>query len=175
MRTLITKDRLDALVQLCGETPRGSGVEVGVYKGGSLKTLAEAYPDRHFWGFDTFEGLPPEHWSKGEVHKPGDFNDTSLQEVSNYLKLNLNVILVKGLFPESMIDWLYPTFVHVDTDFYEAIKACIEVFYPRLPSGGIMVFDDYKWERCPGVEKALKETNFPIYSIAEYQAYIKKP
>lgn len=174
--TLITQDRLDSLVTLCSRTPPGAIVEVGVYKGGSLKFLAEAFPDRHLAGIDTFEGLPKEQWNENEVHQPGDFADTSIEAVYKFISLP-NVELIKGLFPHSMEAQegkLDCSFVHVDTDFYEGVKACLEYFYPSLPPGGIMVFDDYEWPNCPGVKKALEEFGVPIQKSVNFQAYIVK-
>ena len=173
--TLITQDRLDSLVELCGKTRAINIAEVGVYKGGSIKYLSEHFPNAWIVGFDTFEGLPFEHWREFEVHKPHDFDDTSLQNVRNFLG-DSNVELIPGIFPFSAEKFKYTTFdfVHVDTDFYESIKACIEFFYPRLSQEGIMVFDDYEWKNCPGVKKALNEFGAPIFQSAKHQAYIIK-
>lgn len=174
--TLITQDRLDSLVLLCSKTNAEVIVEVGVYKGGSLKTLSEAFPNSLIFGFDTFEGLPERQWREEEVHKPGDFNDTSREAVEKFID-NENVRLIEGLFPESAYDYqkYYPVdFVHVDVDFYEGVKECLEFFYPTLTKGGIMVFDDYEWPMCPGVKKALEEFGETIYESVPYQAYIIK-
>lgn len=178
--TLISEDRIKELVRLLRTTPKGLCAELGVYKGGSLKHMAEACPNREFWGFDTFEGLPEVDWDATEVHQPGDFNDTSLEEVQKFLKDNRNVKLIKGYFPQSIPVFKNGTpgfsFVHVDTDFYQSIKACIDYFYPLLKSGGIMVFDDYEWIACPGVKRALDESGLPYKPTqAKYQAYIQKP
>lgn len=172
--TLISQDRLDTLVELCNNTDHKTIAEVGVYKGGSLKFLGENFPDAVIFGFDTFEGLPKEHWNKNEVHKPGDFSDTSIEEVYKFID-NPRVLLIKGLFPESAKqykDQVYD-FVHVDTDFYEGVRSSLEFFYPRLSEGGIIVFDDYEWENCPGVKKALKEFGKEIFKSAKHQAFIK--
>lgn len=172
--TLITQDRLDSLVELCGKTDADVIVEVGVYKGGSLKVLAESFPHADIVGFDTFEGLPSAQWREEEIHQPGDFNDTSKQAVEDFINCN-NVELVEGLFPESAeTGFEYVDFVHVDTDFYEGVKVCLEYFYPLLPKGGIMVFDDYGWSNCPGVKQALEEFGEPIHESVPYQAYIIK-
>ena len=177
--TLITRDRLDAMIVLAGQTPPGGHfAEVGVYKGGSLKFLAMSFPKANILGFDSFEGLPPEQWNENEVHKPGEFSDTNLEFVRDFLsEHNDHVTLVKGLFPASAglaSNFLF-SFVHVDTDFYMSVKSCIEWFWPRMLPGGIMVFDDYLWPNCPGVERALVEFGKPVHkSVAEYQAYLIK-
>lgn len=179
--TLITQDRLDSIEKLSKITTKGKYVaEVGVYKGGSLKWLCELFPESVVVGFDTFEGLPKEKWNKKEVHKPGDFSDTSLDAVYQFMKdVKSEWCLVKGLFPDTTIphwvDQQY-SFVHVDTDFYQTILDAIDFFLPRLIEGGIMVFDDYDWTNCPGVKKALEERfdKKEIAQLTKYQAYIIK-
>lgn len=176
-KTLITGDRLGELNRLCGLTPKGPIAELGVYKGGSLKYLAERHPDRNITGFDTFEGLPEKDWNESEVHVPGDFNDNSLEAVQEYLKDHKNITLIKGYFPESadsIADQKF-SFVHIDFDFYQGMKSGIEFFYPRLVEGGIIVLDDYGWPNCPGVKQALDESGLKYQPTnAQYQAYIRK-
>lgn len=173
--TLITKDRLDSIINLCGRTKAQIIAEVGVYKGGSLKTLAINFPNAVIFGFDTFEGLPREHWNSKEIHKPRQFSDTSMKEVYEFID-SPNVVLIKGLFPES--GWQYKNeefdFVHLDIDFYQGIKESLEWFWPRMMYGGIIVLDDFRWPNCPGVEKALEEFGQEIYIQANYQAYLIK-
>lgn len=172
--TLITQDRLDSLVELCSNTNAQTIAEVGVYKGGSLKLLADSFPAAVVIGFDTFEGLPSEHWNKNEIHKPGDFNDTDIKSVYEFID-NPRVILVKGLFPDTGKNYkdMIFDFVHIDTDFYEGVKESIKFFYPRLSEGGIMAFDDYGWSNCPGVKKALNEFGKEVFKSAKNQAFIK--
>jgi O-methyltransferase len=175
MNTVITQDRLDALVRNAGLTPPGMIAECGVYRGGSLKLLAESFPERSCVGFDTFEGLPTAQWNKQEPHDPGYFSDTSIEDVRAFINLP-NVKLVKGLFPESARHFnpAQFTFVHVDFDFYEGIKACIEFFWPFIPEGSIMMFDDFQWMMCPGVERAIREAGLKITMSAAYQAIVIK-
>lgn len=179
-KTLITEDRLKELVRIIDLTPSGLCAEIGVYKGGSLKYMSDKHRDREFWGIDTFEGLPGKDWNNSEPHNPGDFNDTSFEVVKEYLKDNKKVSLIQGYFPACIPLHEYGeitfSFVHVDTDFYQSVKNAIEYFYPLLKPGGIMVFDDYQWDNCPGVKRALDESGLKYYPTrAEYQAYVIKP
>ena len=156
----------------------GYFAEVGVYKGGSLKHLAVSSPDSVILGFDTFEGLPGNQWILTDGHRPGEFSDTSLEGVYEFLKdHNNHVRLVKGIFPDSADfakDFIF-SFVHIDTDFYLSVKASIEWFWPRLLPGGIIVFDDYLWPACPGVQQALDESGISYQpTTAAFQAYIRK-
>jgi O-methyltransferase len=45
----------------------------------------------------------------------------------------------------------------VDVDVYRSILDCCEFIYPRLKTGGVMVFDDYGFPTCPGARKAVDE------------------
>jgi hypothetical protein len=182
-RTLITSDRLDTFSKLKPLVDHVDGIvaEVGVYKGGSLKVLAKLFDDVAVLGFDTFEGLPEEQWVESEIHEIGDFHDTTLEDVQEFLRDCTNVVLTKGIFPDSakgLEDYKFKL-VHIDTDFYLSVKLSLEWFWPRMVSGGIIVLDDYRWGNCPGVEQALEEFSMEqgiwIASFAKYQAHIFKP
>ncbi len=136
---------------------RGEAAEVGVYKGGTAKILAQSMPGRIVHLFDTFEGMP--ETTEFDMHLRGDFADTSLESVNEYLQ-GYNVHFWPGLFPDSarlLPDDTEFVLVHVDVDLYTSTKAACEFFWPRLVEGGIMVFDDYNGPRCPGANKAVDE------------------
>jgi predicted O-methyltransferase YrrM len=164
-------------MNLCKQTEAKIIAEVGVYKGGSLKYLSENFPDAEIiYGFDTFEGLPKEYWNENEIHKPGEFSETSKEDVEKFIN-DPRVWLIKGLFPKIADDVFVNTnfdFVHIDTDFYQSVKENLEWFWPRMYKGGIIVFDDYEWPNCPGVKQALEEFGQPINKSANYQAYLIK-
>lgn len=175
--TLITRDRLESLVTLCGTTAHGTIAEVGVYKGGSLKMIADNFPNSVIFGFDTFEGLPIEQWTDEEFHRPGEFDDTDIKSVYEFID-HPNVILIKGLFPDSAKNYRDQKFdfVHLDTDFFISTVKSLLWFWPRMNDGGIIVFDDYGWPNCPGVKQALEEFGHPVHETenVKYQAYIIK-
>lgn len=174
--TLITNDRLETFKRNAHLIPPGIIIEVGVYKGGSLKYLAELFPDRQIYGFDTFEGLPKEYSSDIEYHKVGEFSDTDIEAVRAFVDYN-NVHLISGVFPESVDDTAAINKIalaHIDTDFYLSVKACIEWLGPRMVKGGMAVFDDYDWPNCPGVKQALGESGLKYSVSANYQAIVIK-
>ena len=54
---------------------------------------------------------------------------------------------LKEIVPETI------ALLRLDTDFYESTKTELDILYPRLQSGGILIVDDYGyWE---GVRKAV--------------------
>lgn len=139
---------------------QGDIAEVGVFRGGTARILAEASQatDKLVHLFDTFSGMPPTDPAK-DLHREGDFGDTSLEQVRDYLYDCDKVRFYPGLFPDTAkpLEALTFSLVHVDTDIYRSVKDCCEWFYPRLRPGGIMVFDDYGFPSCPGAKLAVEE------------------
>jgi len=159
-RTLVTPDRCHALYQNLQKAGclEGDIAEVGVYKGGTAKIILKTIPSKKVHLFDTFEGMPRTD-KNIDKHNEGDFSDTSLENVREFLRKNEKVISHKGFFPKtaSSIENCRFCFVHVDVDIYQSVKDCLEFFYKRMVSGGVMIFDDYEWKDTPGVKKAIDE------------------
>ncbi|MGA2137412.1 MAG: TylF/MycF/NovP-related O-methyltransferase [Verrucomicrobiia bacterium] len=145
--------------RLAGHLP-GDVAEVGVYKGGTARLLAEVL---HRGGkllhlFDTFQGMPETDPQK-DWHKQGDFADTSLPPVQEYLHEFPLVRFYPGLFPATAVPVRETRFcmAHVDVDIYRSVLDCCEFFYPRMTAGGIILFDDYGKLTCPGARRAVDE------------------
>lgn len=159
----------------------GDVAEIGVYKGGVVAALAAMFPDKTAHAFDTFNGMPATQFASIEHHGPGDFADTSVEAVSAVMR-TANYQLHAGRFPETAVEGSF-SFVHADGDYYETTRDVINWFWPRLSSGGIIVFDDWREQACPGVEQALREgvTRYGFEIGFRYggrdndQAYILKP
>jgi hypothetical protein len=138
----------------------GDLAELGVYRGGSAKLICLLKGDRRLHLFDTFEGMPAVR-ADLDHHRAGDFADTSLAAVREYLKDFTKVEFYQGLFPDSARQLAQtPTrfsLVHLDVDIYESTKAGLEFFYPRLVAGGVLLSHDYRSRSCPGVRKAFDE------------------
>lgn len=136
---------------------QGDLAEVGVYQGKSAKRLAIAFPDRAIHLFDTFSGMPKNDPSI-DGHKEGDFADTSLSVVQEYLRDFKNIFYYPGIFPKSALslpDWHF-AFVNIDVDLCQSTKDCLAFFWPRLVEGGVLfVQDDYGARNCKGVKVAV--------------------
>ncbi len=146
--SLITPDRLDNLRRAVLRTCRlpGDMVEIGVYRGGSARVIAEACPDKLLHLFDTFEGLPYDEASEFDpsgLLKAGMFSATKEEVASNLagLKIKFHV----GEFPSTRheIKHEYFSFIHVDCDLRHCAGAAIARLWPKLVPQGIMYFDDY--------------------------------
>jgi len=160
---------LENVVKVC--SLEGDMAELGVFQGDSAKIISESCPHKKLHLYDTFTGIPEDDMFI-EGHKKGDFN-YDLELVKDNLK-DLNVEYHVGYFPETFIKTKL-CFVHVDGDLYKTTLSAIQCFYPCLVTGGIMVFDDYGWKKCPGV-KLLVDQYFvdPLITPNEFQCIIKK-
>lgn len=134
----------------------GAMAEVGVYRGASAKLICRAKGDKLLRLFDTYEGLPESTQEDRGIHKKSQYA-CSLEDVQAYVDGFENVHFHKGLFPESTegVEENEYCFCHFDVDLYEGTKACLEYFYPRMISGGIMISHDYGI--LAGVEQAFLE------------------
>jgi len=159
-KTLVPVDKCFMIYQFAriAGNKEGAFAEIGVYKGGTAKLTAHACPDKPIHLFDTFEGMPDSNESI-DYHKKGDFADTSLSSVQSFMSDCPNAYFHPGFFPDTAetISGEYFSFVYIDTDIYQSVMDCLVFFYPRMVTGGIMVFDDYEWPYCQGVEKAINE------------------
>ena len=146
-------------IQIAERDLQGDVVECGVYKGGSARLLSTIFNNKSILLFDSFEGMLEDDQMDVGSHKKGNFNDIGLNEVKSYLADKNNCLFYKGWIPESTKHLTNEKFcfVHLDLDLYQSTKSSIEIFWPRLVSGGAMVFDDWEWHDCPGVKRSVIE------------------
>lgn len=163
--SLVDPVRCYMIYQFSKQACRVSGdiAEVGVYKGGTARILSKVSEPyvKTLHLFDTFEGMPPCD-SERDLHKEGDFSDTSLDVVKKYLLDCPNILFYRGLFPGTALTIKEKRFcfVHIDVDIYKSILDCCVFFYTRMEKGGIMIFDDYGSLSCPGAKMAVDEFFF---------------
>ncbi len=141
------------------EIGEGDLAEVGVYMGGTARIMAETYPERDIYLFDTFEGLPYVEEKQGDTItyplEVGMMKEATLEIAQDNLKSFKNVHIYKGIFPntaEPIKDKTF-AFVHLDVDVYKSTKEALKFFYPRTK--GIILIHDYNHYK--GVTKAVDE------------------
>lgn len=163
--TLISPDRLDSIIASVKQTHNVLGVmaELGVYKGGSAKLIAEQNTNKELFLIDSFKGLSVPSPEMGDKHMKGEFADTTLVEVKKHIESSV-FPLARITYFEGFVPYILTTlpevkysFVHMDMDLYLPTKNAIEYFYPRMSKGGVMLFDDYKWQMCDGVTRIIDE------------------
>ncbi|MBD3309306.1 hypothetical protein GF339_23115 [candidate division KSB3 bacterium] len=152
------------------EQTAGAFVECGVWNGGSAAIVAELTkqnPHRHIWLFDSWEGLPdPTPFDvsftgeEGEKGTSFGYEEKAKELLLDRLRLNPQRIhFVKGWFQDTL-----PArkpeigeigLLHLDCDWYESVKFCLQECYDQVIPGGFIVIDDYGyWQGC---KKAVDE------------------
>lgn len=162
-KTLVSADRCYVLWTLALQALNCGGVflECGVYRGGTARLLAEILgrraANRRLHLFDTFTGMP--ETSPIDLHRKGDFADTSLSAVQDFVGHSAITDYHPGLIPDTFsgLQDMKIAYAHVDVDIYRSVRDCCEFIYPRLSAGGIMIFDDYGFPSCPGARRAVDE------------------
>ena len=129
--------------------------------------------------FDTFTGMPPVD-SARDLHRESDFGDVTADAVRAYLSDCPNVRVHQGFFPSTAgpIEPERFCFVHADVDIHRSVLDCCRFFYPRLVPGGVLVFDDYGRNSCPGAREAVDDffaetLEWPVY-VPTGQAFVVK-
>lgn len=134
----------------------GDVAELGTYRGGCGMILRRLAQDKELHLFDTWQGNPFDdplcHHRKGEWI-------ATLAEARSLIGDGPFTHYHIGTFPETAEDLKDKQFcfVYVDPDTYQSVSDAIEFFWPRMVYGGKMMFDDYGWHACAGVEKAVNE------------------
>jgi len=62
-----------------------------------------------------------------------------------------------ALSPATDLGELKVSFAHIDLDLYQGVFDTLAFVYPRMPAGGVIVFDDYGFASCPGARRAVEE------------------
>ena len=159
-------DRKYVLWQLstqCARSVDGDAAECGVYRGGTAYVLARALREAGTQGklhlFDSFSGMP-ETSKDYDVHQEGDFSDAPLEQVKRYLSDYASELVFHPGFVPATFAGLEGTtfcFAHIDLDLHDAIRDATAFIYPRMPRGGVIVYDDYGFPTCPGARKAVDD------------------
>ena len=199
--TMIHEAKYVNNLELCFEfkgTP-GCVVECGVWRGGMSAGMAEVLgPDRHYFLFDSFEGLPPARedldgaaataWQSNTT-SPTYYNNCSAAEAEAAAAMKLSAAtsysLVKGWFNETTPRFQPPCEIAVlrlDGDWYDSTRVCLENLYPHVAPGGIVIIDDYyNWDGCArAVNEFLGRIASPnsvprLRQFRDRAAYLIKP
>lgn len=154
---------LHRLTKQCLHIP-GEFWECGVFRGGTAELTAlmmenqDEVTPKTLRLFDTFEGMPKTS-EEHDLHKEGDFSNTSWSFIQYIFASHPFTHLHKGFIPDTFkgLEESKIAFMHCDLDIYQSILDCLAFCYPRMSRGGVMLFDDYGTPTCPGARKAIDE------------------
>ncbi|OEK08837.1 macrocin O-methyltransferase [Flavivirga aquatica] len=175
------KALLDAVRYVANNNIEGDYVECGVWKGGSTLAVAKMFSklnkkEKTLWLYDTFEGMSEPtkfdldiNGKKASDRLKKEDKKTSwvwalseLEEVKKTMKLanypKSKIKFIKGKVEDTLLEANKPnqiSILRLDTDWYESTKIELELLYPKVVKGGIIIIDDYgHWK---GSKKAVDE------------------
>ena len=168
----------------------GDFVECGVWRGGNAilakKIFEHLNSDKKVWMFDTFEGMTAptnvdieainqisakNKFDESQTNTHNEWCYASLEDVQkNCSNSGIDIAALKFIKgdvcdtlkkPDNVPDHI--SVLRLDTDWYESTRAELEVLYPKLSNGGVLIIDDYgHWE---GARKAVDE----YFSLQKYK------
>jgi O-methyltransferase len=143
----------------------GCVVECGVWRGGMSAGIATVLgPERHYFLFDSFEGLPPAkaidgesalRW-QGDTRSPIYYDNCAASPEYSQQAMSLSGArhfhLIKGWFNDTVPKFAPPqpiALLRLDGDWYDSTMICLESFFDRVAPKGLIVLDDYyAWDGC---------------------------
>lgn len=177
----------DAVEAINAEGITGSIVECGVWSGGALAFAALwnerlGGHQRHYHGFDSFEGLPPPTPEDSGVYEifvdqrgpagapaekvlvrtgicQGDAADSVRQLFHDVgvppERTHFHVGWFQDTLPQAVAAVTPIAILRLDGDWYESTRVCLETLYGKVVANGFVIIDDYG---CfTGCKKAVDE------------------
>lgn len=154
----------ESLLRIEHKQIAGDVVECGVWRAGNIVMARQLAPSRVCWLYDTFAGMTEptlldrkpngtpaiESYRRKTATRP--WAAASLDEVMGYLQETGTydetlLHFVVGPVEQTLLDPANVpeciALLRLDTDWYESTKAELEMLWPRLASGGVLIVDDY--------------------------------
>ncbi|MBK9759736.1 MAG: class I SAM-dependent methyltransferase [Flavobacteriales bacterium] len=186
--TLVDVYRCFELWQLVerGKHVPGNILEVGVWRGGTGGLMAKAAQlfssgTRVFLA-DTFKGVV-KAGEKDTNYKGGEHADTTIDTVKALLAdLGAdNVSFLVGIYPDEIDRTVLGDtplkLCHIDVDTYASAKDIFDEVWPRMASGGAVVFDDYGFWGCEGVTELCNAIDRPdarfLHNVNGHAVFVK--
>lgn len=180
--TMTSKERLYALINAVTYVEeaqiKGSIVECGVWKGGGMMAVAHTLlkkngPTRHLYMYDTFEGGMTQPDSSRDISIQGlnaqdaldSWEQNNTYPTEHEVRSNMastgydlkQVHFVAGDVRDTIRTTIPDSIavLRLDTDWYNTTKFELEMLFPLLTVGGVLIIDDYgHWQ---GARKAVDE------------------
>jgi O-methyltransferase len=194
--TMTTPEKLNTLIHSVRYVVKhqipGDIVECGVWRGGSMLTIAKTLIEngdttRDLHLYDTFEGMsePTEHdkrhdgKSAAEMLAASDKSSgvwayASLEDVQATMAMAPypaeRIHYYKGKVEDTIPGDALPeqiSILRLDTDWYESTRHELQHLWDRLVPGGVLLLDDYGWWEGAkrAVDEWLEETKIPLLLV----------
>jgi len=152
-------------------------LELGVFRGESLRIFASAYEERGderpIFGFDSWQGFS-EDWSGMNESFPRRLFD----QQGTKPQLSDSICLIDGFIEETLPKFLREhtgsrvALVHIDTDTYTPARVALELLKPLLRRGSIIIFDElcgypnWRSHEFKALQEMLPESSYDFIGFA---------
>jgi O-methyltransferase len=152
----------------------GIYVECGVAAGAQIIAMSEGAPDKTIYAFDSFDGIPlPSNKDdqmpglkylteieQGKLPNPGKqklkSSGATVVALESFLdniscvKNPSNIIPIKGWFEETLSknETGAISILRLDGDLYNSTLVCLQILFPKVIKGGIVIIDDWELPGC---------------------------
>lgn len=147
---------LDGDLVECGVALGGSAA---VFAGAAIRAKPAGKEIQQLYLCDTYTGLPPAHpvfdgvkaqGMTGRCAGPVESVQSALKEIGFPTD---KIHIVQGLYADTLPAMRHRVekiaLLHIDADWYDSTKICLELLAPKVVSGGFIIVDDYGfWEGC---------------------------
>ena len=147
----------------------GHIAEAGVYKAAGtllfakLTKIFEPNSMTLVHGFDWFEGTLPTEEEPNVLKGSYKEDYARIQRLIHAQQLD-NIVHIHKLDLKTELDAFFDEnkymqfkLVLLDAGQYDIVTSCLRNFWPRLTSGGIIIFDQFNHELSPGEMRAVKD------------------
>lgn len=153
----------------------------------ALNTLGNykrwGYPGRirHFYAFDSFEGMPEPHGIDKQKIWRASMNFTSEERFKKVCKLDsYRITTVKGFYEDVLPEYKWNNnhqivLAYVDSDYYSSAIEVLKFIKDKLAHGAILTFDDwncYYGDPERGEKKAFAEFKEKVKNEAHFEPFL---
>ena len=140
-------------------------IEIGVWRGGTAavigRKLAMLQSTVDFFLADTFSGVVKAS-GKDAYYSGGEHADASKEIVDTLLAgIYSHYKVLVGIFPEDTAHLINENaqfgYCHIDVDVYDSARDVVDWIWPKMITGGVIIFDDYGLHYTSGITKYVNE------------------
>ena len=167
-------NRIQLLEMLLPTVYDGVGVEVGTFKGEFSKEIVQRFTGTLFM-VDVWNELGDEYIDASN-HKnfEGGVYGECMNNIKGYedraIMIRANSKIASNFFEDNSLDFVYIDANHA----YEFVKEDIELWYPKVKSGGYVMGHDYllmNWDTPPFAENGLDKHIWTNKGSGEFNVY----
>lgn len=141
--------------------------------------------DKTFYLFDTFAGIPVEQLNSAEIQAGRGVENAMYEDCFETAKANFakypNATLVRGKVPDTLtsVPISEVAYLCIDMNIAYPERAALEYFWPKLVTGGVVIFDDYGWMQCRRQKETIDELTrswgVEVWTLPTGQGLLIKP